>query len=252
MGTNGYFPSLGRQTMSFLLLTDTHLLLIDAGTGVARMMNPRIRKLLTQYSHLNIVLSHYHLDHVVGLSYLPLAWPAGKITILAPDMPFVEASPKDALDTLLSPPLFSRPLASFPSSVEIIPMSRNKIEIDGFSLRVWAQEHPGGSVGIRIGDTLAYITDTKVKHTSKDHIRGVRLLLHEVWLTDEEAAQDREQCSMHSHMGGVAEFARGSGVEVIMPVHHHPLRTDSDVAAIANGIEDRSGIRTLVPREGEV
>ena len=38
LGTAGYLPAAGRQTMSFLLATGTETLLLDAGSGVARLL----------------------------------------------------------------------------------------------------------------------------------------------------------------------------------------------------------------------
>src|ERR1044072_2904577 len=47
LGTNWYIPSHGRQTMCFLLLDgDGAALLLDAGTGLARLLAPEIAALL--------------------------------------------------------------------------------------------------------------------------------------------------------------------------------------------------------------
>ncbi|MGD2114802.1 MAG: MBL fold metallo-hydrolase, partial [Acidobacteriota bacterium] len=71
LGTNGYIPTHGRQTMCFLVRFEDRALLLDAGTGVARLLEPRVRELLEGVEQLDVILSHFHLDHVIGLSYLP-------------------------------------------------------------------------------------------------------------------------------------------------------------------------------------
>ena len=79
LGTNGFIPTFGRHTMSFLVLTENQALLLDAGSGVSRLLQPELKALIEPYETLNIVFSHYHLDHTIGVSYLPAVWPTGKI-----------------------------------------------------------------------------------------------------------------------------------------------------------------------------
>ena len=45
-------------------------------------------------------------------------------------------------------------------------------------------------MGLRIGDALAYITDTPADAETIDFARGVSLLIHELWVTDQEAEEN--------------------------------------------------------------
>ncbi len=252
LGTNGFMPSFGRQTMSFLLLTSSEAILLDAGTGVARLLEQPIIDLLSPYDRLNVVLSHYHLDHVVGLSYLSGVWTRGTVRIYAPGRPFVEAVPEQALGRLLRPPLFSLALQGSPTAVEVVTVTRDDVRIGTLSIRLRAQEHPGGSAGIRIGDTIAYITDTIVEHATETFVQGVGFLLHEVWLTDSEAESDDVERSRHSYASGVAEIAMRAKVDRLVPVHNHPKRSDAGILKLAQGMKDVSGIEVVVPEEGRV
>jgi glyoxylase-like metal-dependent hydrolase (beta-lactamase superfamily II) len=119
LGTNGYIPSQGRQSMAYLVLTDDTALLLDAGTGVARLLEPKIEAMLEGYPRLEVLLTHYHLDHVVGMSFLPGVWPTRPVRIHAPGPPLVDATPDDALCRLIHPPLFPIPLPEFPMPVEL-------------------------------------------------------------------------------------------------------------------------------------
>jgi ribonuclease BN (tRNA processing enzyme) len=252
LGTNGFIPSFGRQTMSFLLLTENEALLLDAGTGVARLLEQPIVDLLRPYDCLNIILSHYHLDHVVGLSYLPGTWTRGCVRIYAPGPPFVEAVPEQALNGLLRPPLFSVTLQDFPTKVEIVPVACGGLQIGTLPIQLRAQKHPGGSMGIRIADVVAYITDTIVEQTTQTFVAGVRFLLHEVWLTDAEAESDEVERSRHSYASAVARIALEAGVGHLMPVHHHPKRTDRDIFNLAQHMKEIAGIEVVVPEEGKI
>src|SRR5688500_4269029 len=67
LGTAGYHPSEQRQT-ACLMLPEAGIVL-DAGTGFFRVRQH------VQTPTLDVLLTHAHLDHVVGLTYLlSTAW----------------------------------------------------------------------------------------------------------------------------------------------------------------------------------
>lgn len=249
LGTNGYFPTQGRQTMSFLLRGSEVALLLDAGSGVARLAEPIGREAIEGVARLDIVLTHYHLDHVVGLSYLPGLLVGKSVRIFAPAPPLTAAG-SEALDRLLTPPLFPIGLARWPLAVEVVPYAGPTLEIGALALAFRAQKHPGGSVGVRIGDLLAYITDTVIDRATIDFVRGVDNLLHEVWLDDDEAERDDAARTGHSAAGPVADLAREAGVGRLIPVHHHPRRTEAQLEALAAGMRVRAGCAVELPVEG--
>ena len=251
LGTNGYIPSYGRHTMSFLVLGESDALVLDAGTGMSRLLEPAIRERLNGYDRLSILLSHYHLDHVVGLSFLLGVWPDHPTTIYGPSRPLVDADPIDAVNGLYRPPFFSIGLADLDAPVEIVSVSDSEFTVGEFHIRARRQPHPGGSIGIRIGDDLAYVTDTAIQDETVDFVRGVKALLHEVWMTDEEAAAETPDASRHSHESGVADIAREAGVEWLAPIHHHPSRTPDDLLAAAERMQARAGVTVRILAEGE-
>jgi len=252
LGTNGFFPSMGRHTMSFLLLTQKEAILLDAGTGVARLLEQPIAELLEPYDCLNVILSHYHMDHVGGLSYLAGTWTRGTVRIFAPAPPFVEVDPEETLNKLLSPPLFALRLAEFPATMEVVPVTSAGLRIGDLAIELRAQNHPGGSMGVRIADTVAYVTDTVVDEATAGFVQGTRLLLHEAWLTDFEAERDEAERARHSYCSGVAQIAMRGAVGELMPVHHHPKRSHADICRLAQEMGTLSGVKVTVPQEGEI
>ncbi len=74
LGSGGWIPTSKRETCCAYLREGSHVLLIDAGTGVQRLLEQP--DLLSGAETVDIVLTHFHLDHVVGLSYLPATVPA--------------------------------------------------------------------------------------------------------------------------------------------------------------------------------
>jgi len=250
LGTNGYIPSRGRQTMSFLLLAEGAALLLDAGTGVARLAEPAVRAALAGVARLDLLLTHYHLDHVVGLSFLPgVGRHLEGLRIHAPAPPLTDFGP-EALDRLIAPPFFPIGFERWPMPVEVLPYRAGELEIGPFRLRVRRQKHPGGSAGIRVGDALAYTTDTVIDPETAELARGVDLLLHEAWLSDQEAARDDAGRTGHSAAGAVADLARRAGVARLGLVHHHPLRDDAGIEAMRAAMEARAGLPVLRVEEG--
>lgn len=250
LGTGGYFPAHGRQTMSFLLVAGENALLLDAGTGVSRLAEPAVAALLAGCPRLDILLTHYHLDHVVGLSYLPGVWRGRPVRLFAPAPPLVAAAPEEALGRLLAPPLFPVPLAAFPLPVEVVPFTGPELTAGPFTLRLRSQRHPGGSVGVRVGDALAYVTDTVLDPETEAFVRGVGLLLHEVWLTDDEAGGGAAERSGHAAASEVADLARRAGVGRLLPVHHHPRRSAEELTALAAALAARAGLPVEIAAEG--
>jgi len=250
LGTNGYYPTHGRQTMSFLVAAPGAALLLDAGTGVARLGEPAVHAHLAGVERLEIVLTHYHLDHVVGLSFLPGVLGTLPVRVHAPAPPLVAVG-SEGLDRLLSPPLFPLPLHRWPLPVEVAPYSGTRLEIAPFSLALRPQKHPGGSVGVRVGDALAYVTDTVFDPATADFARGVGTLLHEVWLDDAEAAAADAGASGHSVASAVASLARAAGVGRLCPVHHHPRRDAESLARLVAGLREAAGCPVVQLAEGE-
>jgi len=249
LGTNGYFPTHGRQTMCFLVSWTGGALLLDAGTGVARLSEPAIRARLEGVGRLDVVLTHYHLDHVCGLSFLPGVARELPVRVFAPAPPLTSFG-TEALDRLLAPPLFPIGLHRWPMPVEVVPYAGDGFEVGPLAIRVRAQKHPGGSVGIRIGDRLAYVTDTVLDLGTISFVRGVRTLLHEVWLDDEEAAREDAGRAGHSAAGPVGDLAHAAAVGRLIPVHHHPKRDDATIAAMVRGIAARAGCPVELAVEG--
>ena len=164
----------------------------DTGTTCREhhgLLEPEIVKLLEGYDRLDVFLSHYHLDHCVGLAYLPEVWRGREVVIHGPAPPFAEATPDEALGRLLHAP-FSAPLAVFPLKAEIVPVSETAMTVSGLDMSFRGQTHMYGSMGIRIGDDIAYVTDTVADEGTIDLARNVKLLMHEVYLTDSELKTD--------------------------------------------------------------
>src|SRR5438309_8187438 len=102
LGAGGWFPAHGRHTACALLRDGPNAVLIDAGTGVGRLVERP--DLLAGVEQLDIVLTHFHLDHVAGLAYLPALERSYGTTLWGPGRLLYEAPTEAVLSRLSHEP----------------------------------------------------------------------------------------------------------------------------------------------------
>ena len=226
LGTGGYHPNERRHTAS-LLLPEIGVAL-DAGTGFFRATE----RLKT--STLDVFLTHAHLDHVCGLTFLLVPMLRGDIDRLR-----VFGS----RDTLLAirNHLLANELFPVMPAFEWLELN-DPIELSDGGQLTWTRLiHPGGSVGFRIDwpdRSLAYITDTTAPGEYADFIRGVDLLIHECYFPD--TLSEWADKTGHSAATPVARLAKSAQVGRLLLVHIDPQRPDDDPVGI-------SSIRRIFP-----
>lgn len=250
LGVNGYLPINGCHSSCYLVLFPEVAFMLDAGTGAARLHEPEIRALLEPYSELHVLLSHYHVDHTTGLYYAFTAWRKGPLHVYAPGKPFIDADPVEAIRRYFCPPLNSYLLED--STIRIHPVTAESFMIGSHRITVWPQRHPGGSVGFKIDDQMAYITDTVVMMEHVRHAAGVKLLLHELWLNARDAAIEEKENNRHACLEPVTEFVAAAKPALFMPVHLYPHYRDEEIRAMLSGIQMKSGVECLRPVEKQV
>jgi ribonuclease BN (tRNA processing enzyme) len=195
---------------------------LDAGTALFR-----VREHL-QTDELNVFITHAHLDHVVGLTYLlDLLGErrTKRITV------YGEAAKLDAVRQHL----FSELMFPVVPPLEFQTLSPETPLPDHGRLKYFPLAHPGGAIGFRLdwaGRSLAYVTDTTAGPDVgyADPIRQVDLLVHECYFTDD--MQDQAQLTGHSCVTAVAELAARAQVGRLILVHLNPRWTDGGAAVL--------------------
>ena len=147
-------PSERRETTSVLVRDERAALLLDAGTGARRLLDdPR---LLEGVDELAVLLTHFHLDHICGLAYLPgLA--------LVPDIWAPGRWLYGKASTSLLEPMLSSPWSPFSKERfgAIHELEDGLQRIGQFEVRTRGQlKHWAPTVGVRLSDAIALITDT--------------------------------------------------------------------------------------------
>lgn len=216
LGTAGYFPAAQRHTLAVLIQEVG--LMFDAGTGVARLAQTGAP------SSLDIFLSHAHLDHICGLTYLVGLAAHCRIEKIAihgeaAKLAAIQEHLFSELIFPVKPPFSWHPLDPGAS----VTVGR------GGKLTSFPLAHPGGSVGYRIDwpdQSLAYVTDTTASPDAPyiDAIRGVDLLIHECNFSlggEEWAAK-----TGHSWTTAVGEVAQKAAVQRLAVLHVSPLAAE--------------------------
>jgi ribonuclease BN (tRNA processing enzyme) len=252
LGINGYMPSYGRETMSILVLNSPHAILLDAGTGVARFLEEKVSILLSQCTDLHILLSHYHLDHIIGLFFMPGIWSKWPIHLYAPISPFIDVNPQMIIKKLLEPPFSSDfeppPIEEF---FTIIGIQGNSISIGGCDVSIKSQKHPGGSLAFRFEDEFVYATDTRADPETAEFAYGTKYLLHDIYLGDQEISSESVDYAAHSSLDSAIRLATAANVENLVPIHLNPQWTPEELQELQNA-SSYCAANVIWPVEGEL
>jgi len=164
---------LGGNTSCVMATYQNHYFIFDAGSGIRTlseylMKDPNIAK---GKGVINIILSHTHWDHIMGLPFFtPLFIPGNQIRILG-----VHDELRERINNQHHP--FNYPLALdfFKSEITFESLQKNSSFqlADGVELINYEQTHPGKSFGYRInagGKSLVYATDSEFRNISIKHL----------------------------------------------------------------------------------
>lgn len=210
LGAGGSAITPDRHTTG-LYLPD-HGILLDAGSNVFPLRH------LHGDGPLHVLMSHYHLDHSLGLFFLMAGLFHGRsepeITVYGPDWQdrfLALGGPDSPLWPIRLPYRFEQASEQF-SLGEVTVRTRGVPH--GAPVLAYRLELPGG-------ESLAYVTDTTAPGDYGDFIRGVDVLVHEC--TFSSKAAHWAELTRHSETVGVARLARDAGVGRLYLTHIGPL-----------------------------
>lgn len=217
LGTGGYYANEQRHT-ACLLLPEIGVV-FDAGSGMFRLGEYRVT------DRLDVFLTHCHLDHVIGLTYLLDVLPeeVQRQTIVHGDAAKLEA---------IRTHLFSEPIFPVMPAFRCEPLAGDCTVGDSGKLTHFPLAHPGGALGYRIDwpdRSFAYVTDTTATPDAAylEKIRGVNVLVHEAYFGD--AMNAKAELTGHSCLSTVAQLAAAAEVGLLVLVHVDPrLQQDAD------------------------
>lgn len=244
LGAGGWLPAHGRQTASAVLRNGDEAVMIDAGTGIGRLVEQP--DVLAGVRRLDILLTHFHLDHIAGLAYLPALGICDDTTLWGPGRLLYDSTTEAVLSAVSHEPVHPVPLEAQDIKVRDIP--DRELELAGMRVTTRRQSrHSAPSLAIRFDDDLTWITDTAFDPASAAFAQGSRLIAHEAWFTRDTIRNP----DIHSAAHQAAEVAAQAGCQRLLLIHLPPFERSVDAlvaeaqAVLADVTPARDG--TAVP-----
>ena len=236
------------------------VLVLDAGTGI-RLVDAAVP---ASAKRVDILLSHLHMDHIIGLGFFPVLQRRG----LAVHMWGPKTAGEDLrtrLTRYLSPPLFPVRIRDLPAEVTLHEIATADLELGEFRVNARFVTHPDPALGFRVsvdGRSMAYIPDhepalgvtrfpVSPQWTSGHRLAaGADLLLHDSQYTEQEYG---ERVGWgHSSIADSVAFAKQAGVGKLLLFHHDPSHDDAGMDGITKhaALHGGSGVATGAAVEG--
>lgn len=203
--------------------------IFDAGTGMFRVRD------LIETDTLDIFLSHVHLDHCIGLTFL-------YDVLFEKKLSRVTVHIDESKIPAIKDHLYNEALFPVEPNFEFQPLGDgpdNAVKLtDGSTVTAIPVKHPGGAHGFRVDwpdRSLAYITDTTASDDADyvQAITNVDTLVHECYFPD--GWEDRAELTGHSCLTPVAQVAAKANAKRLFLVHINPLeesKTPLDLESI--------------------
>ncbi len=235
----------GGSTSCVLVETEEYAIFLDAGTGIIHAPDVGQKKIV-------LLLTHPHIDHLMGLPFFPYNWEMGRrIDVYAKRRGAYGAA--EQIERLISPPLWPCILSDYPADYQVhdltFPLSIGDIEVTGME-----SVHPGGSIIYRLsrkGKSLVYATDYEHYDQSIETLIGfvkdTDLLFYDGQYTQEESKRMRG--FGHSTVETGMRVMKEGNVRSICFVHHDPRHTDTMLSEMENAVKNDN---VSFAREGQV
>jgi ribonuclease BN (tRNA processing enzyme) len=213
LGSAGWIPTGERETTSALLRTGGHAVVLDAGTGLRRLVTEP--DLLDGVERVTIVLSHFHHDHTDGLAYAPALPDGVRVEVIGPGRALYGVPTAELVGRFVAPPFFPVPVTRMFAAIG--DLEGEELDLAGLAIRWRRQErHSHPTAAFRFGDDLAFCTDTAYDPATAEFVRGTRVLLHEAVYAAERASHPDDS---HSASGEAGRVAAEAGVERLVLIH---------------------------------
>ncbi len=263
LGTRGSAPvanescrRYGGNSHCALVKSGQDVLVLDAGSGI--LAAGGLLEGMRHTGETHILLSHYHMDHLVGLPMCRVLFRPGAQVHLH-GMAYQGKNCGSCLREIFVPPLWPVEIAQLPAEVTFHTVAGGQhFRVGGFAVTALALNHPGGALGYRVEKeekSFCYLFDHEQDGQEAapvgEFIRGCQLLLCDAPYTRESYPASRGYG--HSSAGAMLNLAMTYGVQRVLLSHHLPSATDERIDAMQRAVEtEYPGLPFSYAKEGEV
>jgi len=214
LGTSGYYPTEHRHTSCVFLPEEG--IALDAGTGFFRI------KEQIKTKKLDVLLSHYHQDHIFGLTFM-----IGTLYNINPNVTVYGPKGIKNLEKRLNFPIKFK---DHPFKISIKKIS-DEFNLENITVRTKLFPHKEErSAAYRIekdGKVLSYVTDLTASEEEITLIKNSDLLIHECYFPEQH--KEFAKKTYHSYTTLVANIAKEAGVKKLALYHTSPLTTEKEL-----------------------
>jgi phosphoribosyl 1,2-cyclic phosphodiesterase len=257
-GVRGSFPRSGKNFLQYgghtscvEIDVNGQIFLFDAGTGVISFYDDFKKRNYDKDLHL--FLSHFHMDHVIGLPFFaPLYNQNHKLHLWS-----CSHDRQTSLELYLKTnlPSVMLPIPSDQISKAVVFHAfcvGDQFTFDShINVQTIGLDHPGGAIGYRLNTysrSICYITDLthKVGHINEElveFVKGADIMIYDATFSDENFAQYATWG--HSTWQEGLRIAKKAGIKQYIPFHHDANRTDKELDAIQKELQKFDSLAQL-------
>jgi ribonuclease BN (tRNA processing enzyme) len=169
LGTNGWYATNLGNTVSILIDTERFYIILDAGDGIYK-----IDQYIKEEKPIVILISHLHLDHIIGLHIL------AKFTFFQQIYLYGYRGTKRRIKQIIKHP-FSSPISDLPINLTIHDLNEGKYNFQ-FPITCKLLKHADDCLGYRLeleNKIITYCTDTGLCPNLYELAKAADLLITE-------------------------------------------------------------------------
>jgi len=221
LGSGGWIPTDVRETTCIYFREDDDVLVVDAGTGFRRLVTEP--ELLDGVRRLSVVLTHFHIDHIMGLPFLVELEHVPQREIWGAGLASDGIATEQLVRRLFDPPLTTA--AAPPGDVhELAPPGA---QIGRFALDVRPQlRHPNPTLALKVNGEVVVCTDTEYDEPNAEVAHGARVFCHDSFFPATGGQG-------HTGAGEAAKLAAAASVQRLVLIHLNPLVGEEELLRVA-------------------
>ena len=205
LGTNGWYDTATGNTICTLIEANDYFIILDAGNGLYK-----IDKYIKKEKPIYLFLSHFHLEHIIGLHILNKFNFKQGINICG------QKGTKDILNTIINKP-FTIPFEKLPFPIKIYELPERINELP-FLVKSKFLVHSSPCLGYRFElerKIIAYCPDTGICENAIELAKNADLLISECSL---KSGQHYENWP-HLNPEEAAKIAKEAKVKKLVLTH---------------------------------